>query len=194
MPVLAPRMMYGGFSPEQKAPGHGFATAFHNGVFLAAVVDGLGTGPLCEQAVRASLEVIEAEPEAPLPTLMLRCHDALGATYGAAVGLLRVNSKGHGSFTAVGNILLVGQGQETELFYGRPGVVGHAIENLAAETFYMAPGYLYCLATGGISTEIDLSAVRGANAQEAAKSVVARWSTAGNAAAVVVFGYDPLPA
>lgn len=194
MSVLAPRIKYGGYSREQSAPGHGYAASLRDGVLLATVVDGLGTGPLCEQAVRTCLQVVEAEPDARLSTLMLRCHDALGTTFGAAVGLLRVNPSGYGSFAAVGNILLVGQGRQPELYYGRPGVVGHMIENFTPETFYMAPGYLYCLATGGISTELDLTAMRGVNAEEAARSVVARWSTAGNDAAAVVFGYDSLAA
>src|SRR5258705_7337173 len=56
---------------------------------LLAVVDGLGHGPEAAVVARAAIATLIRHADAPLESLMRRCHGAALQTRGVAMGLVR---------------------------------------------------------------------------------------------------------
>lgn len=83
------------------------------GVLTAAVVDGVGHGPLARDAARAATRAIQSRSEAPLPEILTACDEALRTTRGAVATLARLDP-------ASARLCLAGVGNVTAAIY-QPG-------------------------------------------------------------------------
>lgn len=121
---------------------------------LIAVLDGLGHGEEAAEASHRAIEVLEQDPEAPVDTLMRRCHEALVGTRGATVTLVSWQHEPSAiTWLAVGNVEAFRVNRESghrESIMNRPGVVGDRLPTLRASSVNLGPDDLLVLATDGI--------------------------------------------
>jgi hypothetical protein len=127
---------------------------FPGGVLVAAV-DGLGHGDDAADAAEAAARVLFSYPAEPVVSLLLRCHEALQATRGAAMSLASVASTGAVSWVGVGNVEATlfrcdGAKHGRESLILRGGVVGYRLPNLLPSTVSMSSRDLLVLTTDGI--------------------------------------------
>ena len=71
---------------------------------LVAAVDGVGHGPPARAAAEVAIASVRRGPSDDVVALMTRCHAALHATRGAAVGLAVFRSSGTLTWLGLGNI------------------------------------------------------------------------------------------
>lgn len=71
---------------------------------LVAAIDGVGHGPLAREAAEAAVAALRQEPWDDVVALTRRCHEALRATRGAAVGIAVFGGAGTVTWLGVGNI------------------------------------------------------------------------------------------
>ncbi len=135
----------------------------------ALVVDGLGHGPLANQAAEEARRVfIRDEVASPLVTVQ-KIHDGLRATRGAAVGVLSLdlaNSKA--IFSGIGNIAgLATAGGQTRRFVSMNGIAGHAAERFQ-EFIYPCDGsgLVVVLHSDGLSSNWSLEKYPGLMARD----------------------------
>ena len=71
---------------------------------LVAAVDGVGHGPRAREAAEAALASLRRDPRDDVVSLTERCHEALRATRGAAIGLALFRDAGTVTWLGVGNV------------------------------------------------------------------------------------------
>jgi len=97
----------GGFSRPYKGLsicGDSFIIEERQGTTLAAVVDGLGHGYESSVAAERAIAVIREFGDLAVGPLLLRVHQELRPTRGAALGLMKIDEQGVGEFCGIGNI------------------------------------------------------------------------------------------
>jgi hypothetical protein len=158
---------------------------------VTAVIDGLGHGYDSALAANRAVEVIQASAELSAHAIVMRCHEALRATRGAAIGLLRLAADGSGEFCGIGNV-------EVQALAGRPpsvfclaGIVGHNLRTARAMPVQMAPGDIYCLLSDGIQTRANLRSCLPGTARSVAQRIVEQWGRPHDDATALVVGYGP---
>ena len=153
---------------------------FDNGA-LVAVVDGLGHGNEAIAVSRIAIEVLEAQADQSVITLVRRCHEALIKTRGVVLTLASFNTlDATMSWLSVGNVaglllradITVVPHYETALQRG--GVVGYQLPPLSASVFAVAPNDLLILATDGIHNSFGQSVLRKGTPQQIADDVMSR--------------------
>src|SRR4030095_9355503 len=153
---------------------------FENGA-LVAVVDGLGHGDEAIAVSRTAIQVLEAQADQSVITLVRSCHEALLNTRGVVLTLASFNTLDATiSWLSVGNVagLLVRADitavppSETALLRG--GVVGYQLPPLSASLFAVSPNDLLILATDGIRNNFDQSILLKGPPQQIADSVMNR--------------------
>jgi phosphoserine phosphatase RsbX len=124
---------------------------------LAAVIDGLGHGPAAAAAADAALEAVRTGAADDVVDVAMRCHVALRATRGAAIGLATIDTaRGALSWLGIGNVegrLVRGgaiRGGGASLLLAA-GVVGHEIPRLRPVTLSLGRGDLLLVATDGVA-------------------------------------------
>src|SRR5690606_37660177 len=96
------------------------------------VADGLGHGLSAHEASRAAIETLAADARAEPHALMMKCHEQLARTRGAAVAICRLLAGAErGVFASVGNVV----GRVENLAGSRQlvsynGIVGHSIRKV----------------------------------------------------------------
>ena len=126
---------------------------------VIGVVDGVGHGPQAAEAAALACEVLADDGAAPLRELMVRCHERLRGSRGAAIALLAVDRQRQRlEWLGVGNVAVLllhpaatGQLARTELFL-RAGVVGDSLPATAASQMRIVPGDVIVAATDGVDT------------------------------------------
>lgn len=124
---------------------------------LIGVIDGLGHGAMAAVAAEAACEVLDAPGGDSVTGLMVRCHERLRETRGAAITLLELDlAQQRLAWLGVGNIAAVllhpspaGKVDRTELLV-RGGVVGVAMPPPAPSSTRIVPGDMLVVATDGI--------------------------------------------
>ena len=138
--------------------------------WVAAVIDGLGHGPLAAAASQAALATLgagEPDPE----QLMQRMHEALRPTRGAAAGVA-VWTGGQLAFCGVGNVVcrVLHEGRERQLVT-HAGIVGHEMRKRSAFLAPLGAGGLAVLHSDGLTTQCAVQ--RHAGLEHAHASLVA---------------------
>lgn len=91
--------------PREAVSGDAWWLAVHEGGWRAAVVDGLGHGPLAREATERALETLEEDPLAPLQVVLRQLGAALVQTRGVVISLADLDiSQARLRWTGVGNV------------------------------------------------------------------------------------------
>jgi hypothetical protein len=134
---------------------------------LFGAIDGLGHGDEAADAARLAAEVVAQNAPAPLEGLFALCHQALGATRGAAVTLASTDREGHQlRWLGVGNVSgylvryrtpgTLSRDRLAALVLG--GIVGFQLPTLRVpDPVETHPGDLLILATDGVRLDIGPS-------------------------------------
>ncbi len=157
--------------------------------FLAAVIDGLGHGHEASIAAVAAVEAIRHAAALPVEEIVIHCHEVLRETRGAAVGVLKVDSAGQGSFCGVGNIDVISLAGASPGLFCSAGIVGHNMRRCRAMPFVMSPGDVYCLISDGVSSRGDLRAALPGHPEEVARRIVEKFGRDHDDATALILGF-----
>jgi serine phosphatase RsbU (regulator of sigma subunit) len=148
---------------------------------LLAVIDGLGHGPEAASAARPGVEVLVADPAAPVDVLIERCHQAMRRTRGAAITVVSVDATEQRlDWIGVGNVegrVLRASTTEQEADQAlllRAGVVGYRMPPVRVATTPLGAGDLLILASDGLDPGFGESVDRQAEPQAIADDLLAR--------------------
>jgi hypothetical protein len=169
--------------------GDSFVLEQVNGSFLAAVIDGLGHGYESWVAAEKAVEVIRASTELSVNEIVLRCHQELRTTRGAAVGVLKVEESGTGEFCGVGNIEVQALNGQAPSVFCLAGIVGHNLRTSKVMPVQMKPGDIYCLMSDGVSTRGNLKSCLPGPPGGVARRIVEQWGRAHDDATAVIVGF-----
>jgi negative regulator of sigma-B (phosphoserine phosphatase) len=160
-----------------------------SGELAVAVIDGLGHGAEAARAAAAAVETIRRHLELPAGEILRHCDQALRATRGAALGILKVAEDGRGEFCGIGNI-------EVQSLYGQApglfclaGIVGHNLRTLRAMPFTMQAGDVYCLHSDGVSSRAALRDCLPGTPEAVARCIVEAWGKSHDDATAVLLGF-----
>jgi hypothetical protein len=185
-------MRAGGFSRPFKGLsicGDSFVIEEVPGAFVAAVIDGLGHGYESWVAAEKAAEVIRLHAGQPVSDIVMRCHQELRTTRGAAVGVLRVEESGSGEFCGVGNIEVQALNGQAPSVFCLAGIVGHNLRTSKVMPVQMKTGDIYLLTSDGVSTRGNLRACLPGAPGSVARRIVEQWGRAHDDATAVVVGY-----
>lgn len=160
---------------------------------LIAVIDGLGHGEEAANAARVAADVLMADGNEPVISLVERCHERLRTTRGVVLSVASIDST-HALMTwlGVGNVqgVLVradsklGNAQETLLLRG--GVVGAQLPPLQAMMIPVRRGDTVYFVTDGVRSDFARSLTTLENPQRAAERILSHYRTGYDDALVLV--------
>jgi hypothetical protein len=186
-------MRYGGFSRPFRGLtvcGDRFFAVETEGAVVAAVIDGLGHGYESSEAAERAVEVIRDHLHLSPEAMVLRCHEALRATRGAAVGVLKIEPSGSGIFCGVGNIEVQSLVGRAPSVFCLAGIVGHNLRQARSMPFQMDAGDVYCVLSDGVSARGDgKKGCLPGPPDEVARKIVETWGRAHDDATALVLGY-----
>ena len=190
-------MKTGGFSRPYKGLsicGDSFVIEEREGEILAAVVDGLGHGYESSVAAERAVEVIREFADLGVGPLLMRVHQELRTTRGAAIGLLKIDDgTGTGEFCGIGNIEVQALNGQPPSVFCLAGIVGHNLRTSKVMPITMKPGDIYCLMSDGISTRGNLKACLPGPPDTVARRIVEHWGKDHDDATAVILGYGDAP-
>lgn len=171
----------------------GLVQAFQSGA-LIAVIDGLGHGEEAAAASRTAVAILEeADADAPVTTLLERCHKAMLRTRGGAMALATLDAGDNAmAWSGIGNVDAVllrrpgGALRADMALLNRGGVVGYRMPAPRMDVVPIAPGDLVVFATDGISSRFAESVDRAAPPHEIAATVLERYGKSTDDALVLV--------
>ena len=163
---------------------------------LVAAVDGVGHGLRAREAADAAVASLRQEPWDDLVSVTERCHGALRATRGAAVGLALFRDEGTVSWLGVGDItgrLVSGGGlpaPDGPCLASLSGVAGdEELPPLRPATIPVRRGDVLILATDGIDGAFADDVVATGTCEEIADRLLRDFARATDDALVVVVRY-----
>ncbi|MGW5690400.1 SpoIIE family protein phosphatase [Streptomyces asiaticus] len=123
----------------------------------AVVLDGLGHGQPAAEAAQAALRTFHADPDRPLPEVLIRMNRALRHTRGAAAGVLRLYAE-HADYCGIGNIraLALTHDRVRHRLTGQPGIVGWGMPTPRVHDFPLPRGGTAVLHSDGIDARWSL--------------------------------------
>ncbi|NUR76466.1 MAG: SpoIIE family protein phosphatase [Thermoleophilia bacterium] len=158
---------------------------------LVAAVDALGHGPEAAHAAAVAVSILDESAGDQLASVIVRCHEALRATRGAAISAASVSdSTGTITWIGVGNVegRLVRRPRDTspeEVLLGS-GIAGAVLPPLAPATLTVARGNLLVFATDGIDGSFADSLDVSGPTQQIADGILADHGKPADDALVVV--------
>jgi len=145
--------------PGQRVCGDAVAVLQDEAALLVAVIDGVGHGPEAHAAAEAARRTILESPNERPATLLCRCHEALRGTRGAAVGIVRIDREGRGSFAGVGDVALATRSRSPLCFASHAGIVGLRMRKVVERAFECRSGDLLCVFSDGLTSGLSLNEV-----------------------------------
>jgi len=182
----------GGFSRPYKGLsicGDSFVIEEREGETLVAVIDGLGHGYESSVAAERAVEVIRELSDLSVGPLLMRVHQELRPTRGAAVGLMKVAGDGRGEFCGIGNIEVQALNGQAPSVFCLAGIVGHNMRSSKVMRVEMKPGDIYCLMSDGISSRGNLKSCLPGPAETVARRIVESWGKDHDDATALVLGF-----
>ena len=174
----------------ETACGDGYATELRESGLLVSVVDGLGHGPMAEEAAVAFLSHVRANPELSLVDMMAGAREPLASTRGAAAALLRFNLETRRvEFTGVGNIHMHSVSDVRMHPVCAPGIVGKHVRKLLPFEFEWPQSFLVALCSDGISSRLHLEEFENMEPQSVAEAILEQHGKAYDDATCVVVRY-----
>jgi negative regulator of sigma-B (phosphoserine phosphatase) len=162
---------------------------------LVAAVDGVGHGHAAARAADVAIGTLREAPWSDVVGLVQRCHAALQATRGAAVGLAVLSADGTATWLGVGNISgrLVPGGEPSPAggywLGSQIGVAGDDLPPLRPARLPLHRGDLLVLATDGIDAAFADELVATGPCDEIAERVLRLYARATDDALVVAARY-----
>jgi hypothetical protein len=163
------------------------------GETLAAVIDGLGHGYESSVAAGRAVEVIHEHSNLSVGPLLMRLHQELRPTRGAAVGLMKIAEDGRGEFCGIGNIEVQALNGTPPSVFCLAGIVGHNMRTSKVMPVSMKPGDIYCLMSDGISTRGNLKACLPGPPETVARRIVEHWGKDHDDATALILAFGDLP-
>jgi len=161
---------------------------------LVAVADGLGHGPDAAVAARTAMEILEADADLPITTLLQRCHEHLRPTRGAALTLAVFDGRqetmtwlGVGSVDGV--VLRAPPACGSQRLVLRAGLVGCQLPSLHPSVLQVVPGDTLVLVTDGIRDDFAEQLTPDGPVGSSADRILARHAKGTDAALVLVVRY-----
>jgi hypothetical protein len=168
--------------------------------YLMAGIDGLGHGPEAADAAETAGRTIVDNAAEPLDALLVRCHEALARTRGAAVTVARIDvGAAMLTWVGVGNV-------EAFLFRSssggtRPidspilsgGIVGYRLPRLTVRSAALHRGDLVVMATDGIARPFTQSVRPSEDIVTIAEGILATCNKGSDDALVMVARFRGLP-
>ena len=161
---------------------------------LVAMADGLGHGAEAAEAARMALAIVERRAEEPLTFIMRACHNAILATRGVVMSLVRFDPTGSMTSISVGNVegvvLRADPEQPREWLVSQSGALGHTLPTLRERSMPVAPGDVLALATDGIRPTFPDHIRHGERPQDSVDRVLAACTKGTDDALVLVARYQ----
>jgi phosphoserine phosphatase RsbX len=182
----------GGFSRPYKGLsicGDSFIIEERDGTTLVGVVDGLGHGYESSVAAERAVAVIREFGDLSVGPLLLRVHQELRTTRGAALGLLKVDERGVGEFCGIGNIEVQALNGQPPSLFCLAGIIGHNMRTTKVMPVTMKNGDIYCLMSDGISTRGNLKGCLPGPPETVARRIVEHWGKDHDDATAVIVGF-----
>ena len=165
-----------------------------DGLFVA-IVDVLGHGPEAHELARLIDAYLSRYGSADVTGLIVRLHQHLKGTRGAAAGLCAVHSgNGRVDYAGVGNTVLRRFGEQETRLVSREGVLGHNMRSPLHQTLDLAPRDVLMFYTDGVSdrfTTDDYPGILHHQPAEIARNVVERFGKDFDDATCVAVRYQP---
>jgi hypothetical protein len=124
---------------------------------------------------------------------VLRCHQELKSTRGAAIGLLKVEPDGRGEFCGIGNVEVQSLAGKPPSVFCLAGIVGHNLRVARPMPVRMEPGDIYCLMSDGISTRANLKSCLPGNPETVARRIVEQFGRPHDDATALIVGFGTNP-
>ncbi|HEX2544402.1 MAG TPA: SpoIIE family protein phosphatase [Ramlibacter sp.] len=124
------------------------------------LVDGLGHGPMAAIAAQQAVAVFRAAGESATPAdIVQQCHEAIGATRGAVMGVAAIDADGgRVLFAGVGNIAgMVYSATDSHHLLSTEGIVGHNMRKVRVVERPWSRGDSIVLSTDGLSGRWNLA-------------------------------------
>jgi len=160
---------------------------------LIGVIDGVGHGSEAAQAAAVAAAVLEKHPREPVDALMLRCHEKLRETRGAAITLVAIEgATGALEWVGAGNVSAALQQVEpfglpaTRELLVRSGACGASLPSTRASQLPMARGDTLVIATDGVHRKFVDDIVGSEPPQRLADRLLSRYGTSLDDSLVVV--------
>jgi phosphoserine phosphatase RsbX len=149
---------------------------------LVAAVDGIGHGPEAAMAAKIALASLETDPQEPVISLVVRCHEALRGTRGVVMSLASYSAQ-HSLLTwiGIGNVAGIllrkapGPGNSHETLLLRAGVIGSQLPSLQASVIPVAAGDTLVFATDGVRNDFAISMLLGAPPRKGAERLLTEY-------------------
>lgn len=168
---------------------------FAGGALIAAI-DGLGHGDEACDAASEAARVLEQAPSAHVEELVIRCHERLRATRGAAMSIARIDvSTATLQWVGVGNVAgLLVRALATppscdEALISRAGIVGYRLPTLHVRSLAIQPADTVVLATDGVKQGFRSEVMAVRDVRLIASHIMSRFATGKDDACVVVARY-----
>jgi len=160
---------------------------------VIGVIDGLGHGAEAALAAQAAADVVETFSHESVGALMVRCHERLRKTRGAAITLIAIDvATRQLDWLGAGNVAAVllhfgqsGTSWRKELLV-RSGTAGASLPSMAVSSLNIERGDVVAAATDGVNLRFIDDVRPGLRPQQLAESLLARHQTARDDALVVV--------
>jgi hypothetical protein len=137
-----------------------------------AVADGLGHGPLAEEASKGFCEYVEEHSDDGLNRLFQGATKAISRTRGAAAAILRIDlGKASILFAGVGNIELQSVSKTPIRPVCTPGIVGRPLRKVVQFEYDLSPGDLLAIYSDGISSRFALADFKFLTPEQAAQKI-----------------------
>lgn len=145
----------------EEVSGDTFAARESPGVLDLLVADGLGHGPLANEAAMEADTVFRGSGLTDtLSDILLSIHGALKKTRGAAVALSRIPNEPNQKikFVGIGNIAAkVLLGEESRSMVSLSGIAGHECRKIQEFQYDFSPRSIFVMHSDGLQTRWDMS-------------------------------------
>ncbi|MCP4675930.1 MAG: SpoIIE family protein phosphatase [Deltaproteobacteria bacterium] len=157
---------------------------------VAALADGLGHGPMAEEASLAFCEYVKAHPTDDLEDIIRDAGTAIAKTRGVAAAVVRIDlEKQSISFAGIGNIELQSVSKQPIRPVCTPGIIGRPLRKVVQFDYELNLGDLLAMYSDGISSRFSLSEYRYNEVQAVADTILANHGKAHDDATCIVFRF-----
>jgi negative regulator of sigma-B (phosphoserine phosphatase) len=179
------------FTGESVSGDRAVVVGFPRGT-LVAMIDGLGHGPAAAEAAGQAAEVLEQAPGVEASELIVRCHERMRRSRGAAISLASFDAaSARMTWIGVGNVegVFVQVSGAAHSLATRGGTVGYLLPALRTQTIDVKPGDTLAFATDGIEVGFRQHILPGRSPDEIANAILAGHDKHNDDACVVVARY-----